>query len=69
MFQVQGCSEPDPLLATLEKYAFVYLQELLEAVLYRTNMVKVKIQRTYFLRPVSSRVQKSSLTLECCVLL
>lgn len=44
MFQVQGCSEPDPLLATLEKYAFVYLLELLEAVLYRKTRLILRFK-------------------------
>lgn len=43
MFQVQGCSEPDPLLATLEKYACAYLHQLLQLLLYKTNQVNLNI--------------------------
>ncbi|MEQ2250236.1 Serine/threonine-protein phosphatase 6 regulatory subunit 3-A [Ilyodon furcidens] len=39
MFQVQGCSEPDPLLATLEKYAFCSSIGTLPFVFYTAKLV------------------------------
>lgn len=36
MFQVQGSSEPDPLLSTLEKYVFASLRELVSIVQNKT---------------------------------
>lgn len=37
MFQVQGCSEPDPLLATLEKYTSAFASYKAELVLLVDN--------------------------------
>lgn len=44
MFQVQGSSEPDPLLATLEKYVFASLRELVSIVQNKTIYEYIVVQ-------------------------